>query len=138
MAVSMRGIDDDGVNTSLYQSFYSLFSALANTYGSAHTQTTRSITRRIGETGLLGNVFNGNEPFEFERIIDHQQTLEFVFVQQSFGLFWCRAFRHRYQTLARRHDFFDLHVKTALKAQITVCHDADHFATIADWETRDA
>ena len=135
MAVPVRGIDHDGVHPSFDQGFYTLFSALAYTDRSAHTQTTSSVTRCIGETGLLGNVFNGNEPFEFKRIIDHQQALEFVFVQQSFGLFGCRAFRHRHQTLARRHDLFDLHVITALKAQIAVCHDADHFATIAHWKT---
>ena len=80
MAVSVRSVDHDSVNPSLYQSFYTLFSALAYTDRSADTQTTSSVTRSIGETGLLCNVFNGNEPFEFKRIIDHQQALEFVFV----------------------------------------------------------
>ena len=135
MAVSVRSIDHDGVDPSFDQGFDTLFSALAYTHGSAHTQSTRRVTRSVGKTGLLGNVLDSNQSFEFERIIDHQQTLKFVFVQQSFGLLWRCAFGHSHQALARCHDLFDLHVIAALKAQIAVCHDAYNFATITNRKT---
>ena len=87
---------------------------------------------------MFGNVLDRDQTFEFKGFIDNQQALEFVFVEQGFGLFGCGAFRHGDQSLTRRHDLFDLHVVTGFKAQIAAADNAHHFAAFANWKSRDA
>ena len=83
MAVAMGGIDDDGVHTRTHQQFHALFGALAHAHCSAHAQLAMGIARSIGEAGLLGDVFDGDQALELKSIVDNQQTLEFVLVQQG-------------------------------------------------------
>ena len=87
---------------------------------------------------MLGDVFDRDQAFQFERVIHHQEAFEFVFVQQRLGLLGGRTFGHRDQAFTWRHDVFDLHVIAGFKAQIAATDDADHFAAVADRETGNA
>ena len=74
VAVTMCRIHDDGVYTGAYQSFHALFGARADAYRSPDTQSPCTVACSIRKTGLLGDVFDGDQTFEFKRIVDHQQA----------------------------------------------------------------
>ena len=138
VAVTMCRIHHDGVNPGANQGFNALFGARAYAHSRTYAQTPCAVARCIRETGLLGDVFDGDQAFELESLVDHQQTFQLVFVQQRFGLLGRGAFRHGDEPLARRHDVFDLQVVARLETQIAVGDDADHFARVAHRETGNA
>ena len=61
-----------------------------------------------------------------------------MFVQQGFGVFAADAFRHRDQTILRRHDFAHRQIHAGFKAQIAPGDDAHHFAAIDHRKARKA
>jgi hypothetical protein len=89
---------------------------------------------------LLGDVFDGDDAFEYEITVNHQQAFKLVFVQQSAGFCGRGAvgLLHGDELVTRRHDLADGHVVTGFKAQIAAGDDADNFATIAHREARNA
>ena len=138
VAVAMRGINHDGVNTGFDQGFNTFFSALAHADCCAYAQAAMRITRSVGEAGLLGDVLHRDDAFELKSRVDHQQTLQFEFIQQCFGLRGRCALRflHGHQFLARGHNFTDRYVITVFKTQIAAGDDTDDFAAITDRKAR--
>jgi hypothetical protein len=74
--VAVRRVDHDGVHTGPHQRFDTLFGTFAHAHSRAHAQTSRGIARRIGKAGLLGDVFDRDQAFELERVVDDQQALQ--------------------------------------------------------------
>ena len=81
VAVAVGCIDDDRIHTSLDKRFDTLFSTLAHAHCRAYTQAARHITCSIGETGLLGDVFDGNQAFQLKGIVDDQDAFQLVLIQ---------------------------------------------------------
>ena len=136
LAVAVCGVHHDGVHPCTGQRLDTLLRALTHPHRRAHAQFACSIACGIGEVELFGDVFDGDQALELKRIVDHQQALELVFVQQSFGLLRRGAFGHGDQALFGRHDFADLLVIAGLKTQITPRDDAHHFAAVAHRKAR--
>ena len=136
-AVTVRRVYHDRIHAGFDQSFHALFGPLAHTHSGAHEQAPCCIARSIGEIELFGDVFDRDQAFELEVFVDHQQTLEFVFVQECFGLFWRCAFRHGDQALARCHDLTDGLVIARLKPHVAPCDNAHHASGLANGEARD-
>ena len=108
--------------------------------GSAHTQRTCTVSRCIWESGLLGDVLDGNQALELKCVIDDQDALQLVLVEQSLGRCGRSVilFVDGDQALARRHDVAHLDVVAGFKAQIAAGHNANHLAAVAYGEARDA
>ena len=134
----MCGVDHDSVNASSDQRFDALFSARPHANGCTHTQATSGVARGVRKIGLLGDVLDGDQTLEFKVVIDHQQTFEFVFVEQGLGFERRCPFLHCDQLFTRRHDLACLDVITGLKAQIPAGHDTYHFAAVAYRKTRNS
>ena len=135
MAVTVGGIDDDGIDTRAHQRLDPLFCPLADTDCRADAQLALGVARRIGEAGLLGDVLDSDQALEFKGIIDHQQALDLVLVEQHLGLRQRRAIRHRDQLVALRHDVADGQVIARLKAQIASGNDTHDLAAVENRET---
>ena len=76
--------------------------------------------------GRLDDVLDGDQPTQFESIINHQHALQTMDADQLLALLDRCAFFYRHQPLARRHDVADRLIKMDLKAQIAVGDDANH------------
>ena len=81
LAVTMRGVDHDRVNACGSQCGHALFGTLAHTHCGADAQFARFIARRVWKVQLLGNIFHGDEPAQFKRIVNDQQPLKLVLVE---------------------------------------------------------
>ena len=136
--MAMRGIDHDGIDPGTGQQLHTFFGAHAHAHRSANAQFTLGVTRRIGKAGLLGDVLDGDQPLEFESVIDHQQAFDLVLVQQDFGLGDGGAVGYGDQLVTRRHDVTHGQIQTGLEAQIAPGHQADYLATVAHRKTRHA
>ena len=136
LAVTVRRVHHDGVHTGAHQGFHALFGALAHPDRRAHAQLALGVASGVGETGLFGDVFHGDQALELKGVIDHQQALDLVLVEQHLGLGQRGAVGHGYQLVAPRHDFADRQVVAGLETQVTSGHDTDHFATVAHREAR--
>ena len=130
LAVAMRGIDHDGVDTGLDQRFDPLFRAFADSHGRTDPQPPRSVARSVRKTGLLVDVFDGDQALQLERIVHHQQPLELVLVQQRLGLGRSGPIPYRDQLVTRRHDLADRYVVTGFEAQVASGDDAHHFSAV--------
>ena len=138
LAVTMRGIDHDGVNAGPHQGFDALFSARPHANRCTHTQATGGVASGVWKIGLLGDVLDGDQTLEFKVVVDHQQTLKLVFIKQGLGFERRSAFLDGDELFTRRHDLVCLDVVTGLKAQITAGHDTHDLAAVTDWKTRDS
>ena len=85
-AVAVGGIDNYCVYTGLDQCFYALFSALAHADCCTYAQLATRIAGGVGESGLLGDVLDGNQTLEFKIIVDQQHPFKPVLVQQCLGI----------------------------------------------------
>ena len=132
--MAVRRVDDDRIDAGAYQRLDAFLGALAHTDRRTDAQLALGIARGIGETGLLGDVLDGDQALEFEGIVDHQQALQLVPVQQRLGLQQRRAIGHGDELFARRHDVADGNVVAGLEPQVAPCHDADHLAAVAHGE----
>ena len=134
LAVAVRGVHHDGIDTGAHQGLDPLLGALANANRCAHAQLALGVARGVGETGLFGDVFHCDQTLELKGVVDHQQPLYLVLVEQYLGLGQRGAVRHGDEFVTLGHDFFDGQVITGLKAQVAPGHDADDFAPIANRE----
>ena len=134
----MSRVHHDGIDTGSDQCSHTFFRALAYAHGGCHTQSARLVSSRIGKTGLLGDVLDGDQTLEDEIVADHQQAFELVFVQQRLGLFGGGAFGHGDQAILRRHDVTHRYIVAGFKAQIPAGDDTHHLAAITHRETRHA
>ena len=68
----VSGVRVKRVHSGFDQCLNTLFGALTHSNCRTHTQATRGVSGRIGETGLLGDVLDGDQSLENKLIIDHQ------------------------------------------------------------------
>ena len=80
LAVAVGGVHHNGIYARFGQGLYALFSALTHPYRSSHAQLALGIACSVGEAGLFGDVFHGDQAFELKGVVHHQQSLNFVLV----------------------------------------------------------
>ena len=120
------------------QQLDALFGALAHADRGADAQLAVRVARGVREAGLLGDVLHRHQAAQLEGVVDDQHALELVLVHQRLAVVERRAFAHRDQALARRHDLAHRHVHARLEAQVAVGDDADHRLALQHREARDA
>src|ERR1035437_3591506 len=138
LAVAMRSVHHDNIDPGTDQCLHALFSTFAHTHSGTDAQFALGVPRGVGETGLLGDVLDGDQTLELKRIVDHQQTLNFVLIEQDLGLGQCGAVGYRHQLVAFGHDVAHRQVIAGLEAQVAPGDKTDHFAAIADRKAGDA
>ena len=119
-------------------SFDALLGALADADGRADAQLAVLVARRARKVRLLGDVLDRHQAAQLEGVVDDQHALELVLVHQRLAVVDGRAFTHRDQALARRHDLAHGNVHARLEAQVAVGDDADHRCAVEHREARDA
>ena len=134
--MAVRRINHDRINPGAHQCLDPLLGALAHADRRANPQLALCIARRIGKTGLLGDVLDRDQTLELKRIVDDQQALDLVLVQQHLGFFQGRAIGHGHQFVALSHDVADRQVQSCLKPQIPPGDQTYHLASVADRKTR--
>ena len=83
------------VDAGLDQQLDALFGALADADGGADAQLAVRVARGVGEAGLLGDVLDGHQAAQLERVVDDQHALELVLVHQRLAVFERGAFAAR-------------------------------------------
>ena len=94
LAVGVRGIDGEHVHFAAHQFLRALQKIAGRADRRAHAQTALLILGGIGIFQFFLNVLYGDQAFEVELIVDHQQFLDAVLVQDLLGLFERGAHRH--------------------------------------------
>ena len=103
-AVAVRGVDDEHVDAGRDQQLGALLGAVADADRGADAQLAVRVARGVGEAGLLGDVLDGHQAAQLERVVDDEHALELLAVHQRLALGERRAFAHADQAFARRHD----------------------------------
>ena len=138
LAVAVRGVDDDRVDAGLHQQLDALLGAVADADRGADAQLAVRVARGVGKAGLLGDVLDGHQAAQLEGVVDDDHALELVLVHQRLAVGQRRAFAHRDQALARRHDLAHRGVEPRLETQVTVGDDADDGLALQHRKARDA
>ena len=124
MAVS--GIDHDHVHARFDQCFDAFVSPLAHADCGTDAQAALIVfTRKRMFAGFL-NILHRDQTAQLEIFIDDQHALQAMAMQQGHRFGARRAFAHRHQTLARRHDIFRRLIEIGFKTQIAVGDNPDH------------
>ena len=87
--------------------------------------------------GRLEDVLDGDQPLQFETVIDDQYALEPVPVHQGLGVLEIRPLGYRDQPLTLGHDVGDGLVEVGLETQVAIGYDADNLAAVDDRQARD-
>src|SRR5690606_10317445 len=130
LGVTVRGIDDDHVNTGGDQCGNAVAGIGTGADGRADAQTAMLVLagQRVG-LGLL-DVVDGHHALEAVLVIDDQYALDAVLVQQLAHGVLVFAFLDGDQTLLRRHDFTHLGVHTAFEAHVAGGDDAHQITMV--------
>ena len=138
MAVAVRGIDDDRVDTGARQHLDALFGAGTDADGGADAQLAVLVARGVREVGLLGDVLHRHQPAQLERVVDDQHAFELVTVHQRLAIGERGAFAYGDEPLARRHDLGHRGIESRLETQVAIGDDADHGLAIEHRKAGDA
>ena len=106
LRVAVRRVDDDHVDARLDQRGDPLLRAFAHADRRADAQPALRVLGGVGMLALLEDVLHRDQAPELEIAVDHQHALEAVLVHERLRFLAARAFAHRDQLLARRHDAF--------------------------------
>src|ERR1019366_5499476 len=136
LAVAMRGVDDDRVDTDAHQQLGALLGALADTDRGADAEFALRIAGRARKARLLGDVFYRHQTAQLEGIVDDDDALELFLVHQRLAFGERGAFAHRDELLAQRHDLFDRRVEPGFEAKVTIGDDADDRLSLHDRKAR--
>ncbi len=118
----MGGIDDDGIDASLYESLCTLKRVFGDTHTGCHTQTALVILAGIGLVLGLGDVLVGDQTDEVVLGIHHRQFLNLVLLQNLSGVGQVGLLMRGHQILLGHH-VIDQLVKMTLETQVTVGDD---------------
>ena len=102
--MAVGGVDHDDVDAGLHQALEPLVAVAADADGGAGAQLAGGVLGGVGMLGRLEDVLDGHQAAQLERRVHHQHALEPVLVHQRLGFVEARAFAHRDQPFARRHD----------------------------------
>src|SRR5690606_31112161 len=137
LAVPVRGVDDDHVDTGPREQFGALLGVATDADCRAHPQFALFVLAGVRVLGGLQDVLDGDQPAQLERVVDDQHALEPVTVHQRLRFFERGPFPDRDQPLARRHDPAGGLVEPGLETKVAVGDDADHLAVVDDRQPGD-
>ena len=83
----MGGVDDNHVGPRLDEGCSSVHAVFRHTNGGPHEELTVFVFGCVWKLNRFFNIFNRDEAFEFPRLIDEGQFLDFMFLQDVFGFF---------------------------------------------------
>jgi hypothetical protein len=136
--VPVRGVDDKRIDACLHQQFGALLGALADTDCRADAKLPVGVAGGAGEAGLLEDVLDGHQAAQLEGVVDDDHALELFLVHQRLAVGQRRAFAHRDQALARRHDLAHRRVEPRFETEVTIGDDADDGLALHHRESGDA
>src|SRR5512140_1175442 len=102
---------------------------LADSDGSADTETPERILRGVRIAAGLLDVLDGDEAFEVAVRVDDEKFLDSVMMQHFAGLLEGRADRNGHEAVLR-HTLGDWNVEARLETKVAVREDADEFAVL--------
>ena len=128
----MRGVDDDGVDTSLDKCSCALHGVGCHAYAGCYAKTSAAVLAGVGFVLGFCNVFVCHEPDELAVGVDNRQFLDFVALENVGCLLKvCR--RIRGDEVLARHDLADGAGVVAFEAEIAVCDYANEISVFVDY-----
>ena len=122
--MTVRGIDDQHVDTGLHQCLDALLGIATGTDRRTDPQAPLFILAGIREVGGFLDILDRDHAAQVEVAVDHQHALDTVLVQQRDHLVLAGALRDRDQPVLRRHDTGDRQVEVGFKTPVAAGDDA--------------
>ena len=135
LAVSVRSVDDQHVDTCLHQRLGTRLPIGTHAERGADTQAAERILDRVRMAIRLQQVFDGDEANQHTAIADHQQLLDAMLVKQLARFTLLDARRHGHELLC--HQLRDLLVQVLLEANVAAGEDADGLVALNHRQPRD-
>ncbi len=137
LGVTVGGIHHHHVHTRRRQRMNSLVGIGTGSHRRTDAQTTFIVFTGIGEISGFLNVFDRNHALKMERLINHQQFFNAVFVQQLDNLGFFGSGHHRHQLLFWGHHRGDRLIQTGFKTHIAVSDNPHQIFTLHHRHTRE-